>query len=1267
MRIVIDMQGAQSESRFRGIGRYVMGFTEALIRNRGSHEIVLALNGLLADSIEPLRAAFEGLLPDGGIQVWETPGPVGARDPVNTARRRIAECVREAFLASLHPDLVIVTSLFEGYVDDAVTSIGRHASLRTAVIFYDAIPLIYPEYLSDPTYADYYLAKVDHIRRADYALAISGSSAKEACKWMGFAADRVRNIAAGCNEDLRPRSLSEADWAHLAASYGIPGSFLLYVGGGDARKNLARLIRAYARLPKALRSRQRLVIAGQLGAAERQALGEVTRQAGLAVTEVIVTRYVSDEDLDLLYNACQCLVVPSWHEGFGLPALEAMRCGRAVLVANAASLPEVVGRADALFDPFDEADIAAKMQQVLEDEGFRQELERHGRIQAQHFSWEKTAKRAMEALESWVPSVKSLRAASDPGVPRPRLAYVSPVPPMRTGIADYSAELLRELTRWYRIDVVVDQPEVSDPWIRANCGIVSAGEFRERRTDYDRVLYHVGNSPFHIYMFDLLEEIPGSVVLHDVVVSDAQRYGEASGLIPHGAARAALQEQGYWVLKHMRSEGGKGLHEGIPSYAGNELVLQKALGIITHSRHAMRLAQAGYAYVAPEHFSVIPHMRAPAPENNRGQGRKMLGIAEHAVVFCVFGFVGPSKLNHVVLRAFLASPLAQDAQVQLIFVGENDGGTFGRDLNESIVQSGLRERIRITGWIDKATYAAYLQATDIAVQLRAGSRGESSGTVLDCMNYGVPTIVNAHGSLVELNKECVHMLPDTFSDAELIEAMVHLRQGAADRARLKERSLAHIRERHAPRECAQQYVEAIEGAYRRRRQELPGLLDRMRRLSLTDGERRHLSLCLAQSFPPVPRRKQLLVDVSAIANHDLKTGIERVVRSVLRNWLQSPPPGWRVEPVRATSDGMGYCYARRFTARFLGLDEPWLQDDRVEAWAGDVFVGLDLVGGAVARRLSVLDAWRRHGVKVWFVVYDLLPARHPEWFPLESGAGFTAWLETITAMDGALCISESTANDLGAWCAENSIVRHRAYQIAVVPMMAELDGVQMAGVPDTTVDAVMASMKGRVTFLMVGTIEPRKGHRQVLEAFEELLQEGTNVSLVIVGKKGWMVEELVTRIKELAKGNDHIAWLGAVSDEALERVYGSVSCLIAASEGEGFGLPLIEAARHKLPIIARDIPVFREVARGRAFYFSGTGPQELASAIKDWLSLYEAGDHPASTGMPWYTARQTADRMVDILTGKVSETAEMRPGEPAEAVKMASDGFSACNTIRAEG
>ncbi|MCR2832000.1 glycosyltransferase, partial [Acidithiobacillus ferrooxidans] len=109
-------------------------------------------------------------------------------------------------------------------------------------------------------------------------------------------------------------------------------------------------------------------------------------------------------------------------------------------------------------------------------------------------------------------------------------------------------------------------------------------------------------------------------------------------------------------------------------------------------------------------------------------------------------------------------------------------------------------------------------------------------------------------------------------------------------------------------------------------------------------------------------------------------------------------------------------------------------------------------------------------------------------------------------------------------------------------------------------------------------------------------------------------------------------YLQGISDEFLKAVYDASTCLLAASEGEGFGLPLIEAARHGLPIIARDIAVFREVADTHAFYFSGKEPQDLAGAIQDWLALFHANRHPKSEGMPWLTWAQSADRLKRILT-----------------------------------
>lgn len=153
MRIVIDMQGAQSSgSRQRGIGRYTLSITQAIVRNRGKHEVVLALNNLFPDTIEPIRASFDGLLPQENIRVWGAPNPMHSLSNENTWRRRTAELVREAFLASLKPDIVLISSLFEGLVDDAVTSIGLLSrTVPTAVILYDLIPLIQRKpYLGKP-------------------------------------------------------------------------------------------------------------------------------------------------------------------------------------------------------------------------------------------------------------------------------------------------------------------------------------------------------------------------------------------------------------------------------------------------------------------------------------------------------------------------------------------------------------------------------------------------------------------------------------------------------------------------------------------------------------------------------------------------------------------------------------------------------------------------------------------------------------------------------------------------------------------------------------------------------------------------------------------------------------------------------------------------------------------------------------------------------------------------------------------------------------
>src|SRR3982074_2814429 len=151
MRIVIDLQGAQGASRHRGIGRYSLSLAKAMVRNRKDHEVLITLNGMFPDSIEPIRDAFDDLLPQSNIRVWEAAGPTNPHGAENAWRRRAAELIREAFLASLQPDVVHITSIFEGFDDDAVHTIGALANqFPTAVTAYDLIPLMQSQTYLDP-------------------------------------------------------------------------------------------------------------------------------------------------------------------------------------------------------------------------------------------------------------------------------------------------------------------------------------------------------------------------------------------------------------------------------------------------------------------------------------------------------------------------------------------------------------------------------------------------------------------------------------------------------------------------------------------------------------------------------------------------------------------------------------------------------------------------------------------------------------------------------------------------------------------------------------------------------------------------------------------------------------------------------------------------------------------------------------------------------------------------------------------------------------
>jgi glycosyltransferase involved in cell wall biosynthesis len=1147
-----------------------------------------------------------------------------------------AELLREQFLADLQPDIVHLSTLFEGFGADIVGSIGRlDPKLSTAVTLYDLIPMLNADtYLAESAMKRFYLRRLQALKRADLLLAISESSRREAIEALDISPDRITTIGAGLSESFQKVTATSKEQADLIARYGLNDPFVLYTAGYDSRKNIEGLIAAFSLLPNELRAAHRLVIVGKLHGHERSHLAEVAAKNGLNVEEMVCPGYIPDEDLRLLYATCAVFVFPSFHEGFGLPVLEAMACGAPVIGSNCSSVPEIIGRDDALFDPKQPGDIASRIAQVLSNAELRQDLKVWGIEKAKAFTWEASARKALSAFEALYAERKTKQTVRLPSPERrPLLAFVAPLPPERTAVAVYCASLLPNIARYYEIVCVVDQLEVTEPWITANFAICDVRWFEAHAARFDRILYHIGNSEFHKHCFDLLRNHPGVVVLHDFYLGDILNWMQANGSGSTGFVQVLYESHGFSALLKDRSEG---RHASIVEFPCNSVVLRGSMGVIVHSNHAVDLATKWYGASVPIPMRRIPHLRSPLKAADPMAARQRLKLPDKAFVVCSFGAVAPPKLSHRLLQAWLSSPLAHDEYCVLVFVGKISEGEYEKQILDSIARSADPSRIRITGYAEESLYRDYLSAGDVAVQLRTGS-GETSDALIDALSLEVPLVVNAHGSAAELPDDAVVKLDDNFTDEALSAAIARLRTDPGLRRYLAACGVSHLKRFHHPERIAALYRDFIEEVYatssQAREQELVRVMGHtLNEANPTTADLKAVAISLAANRPRFGAR-QILVDVTLLAKFDVRSGIQRVTRAILIALIADPPPGYRVEPVRAVQGG--YVYARRFACQCLSFPNDFLVDDPVEARLGDIFLGLDLSPYDVPYAKDWFLEQRRRGVQIIFVTYDLLPILRPELFSptREVNQALLDWINTITVVsDAVVCISRTVADELHGWLVRTKPQRPQPLALGYFRLGADLH----ASLPTTGVPAdaqiILEKLSSRPSFLMVGTLEPRKGHRQALDAFELLWTDGIDANLVIVGAKGWMMDDLVDRLCKHAERDSRLFWLKGISDEMLEKIYRTARALLVASEAEGFGLPLVEAAQYGLPIIARDISIFREVAGDHAYYFSGGDPKAISNALRDWQSLGDAV--PASTGIRSFTWHQSSRQLLDVVLGK---------------------------------
>jgi glycosyltransferase involved in cell wall biosynthesis len=394
------------------------------------------------------------------------------------------------------------------------------------------------------------------------------------------------------------------------------------------------------------------------------------------------------------------------------------------------------------------------------------------------------------------------------GSPLRRVAWVSPMPPARSGIADYSAELLPHLARHFEVDVIIDpaQPRVAAA-VAGRHRIVWADEVpeRHRARPYDLFIYHLGNSTFHTYMLPLLPRFPGLVVLHDYHLGWLVTHAAVTGGWPTDLA-TLLEAEGEMALARVLRTGATSPWTIAETTALNGPLLALADAVVVHSTWAWtRVRRKARCPVA----KIPPHVVMPALGTREAE-RARLQIPPDCFVVCTLGLVGPTKRIPSVLRGVAALPATIRLRTLLYVVGEVvDGST--EDLLAVARGLGIDGLVRFVGHVALHDLSAYGRAADACVQLRYPTHGEASASLVRALATATPCIVSDHGSIAEWPATIVIKVRTPEHEVEdLTRALVMLHEDPASARSLGESASRHVAAHHAIGHTAARYGALID-------------------------------------------------------------------------------------------------------------------------------------------------------------------------------------------------------------------------------------------------------------------------------------------------------------------------------------------------------------------------------------------------------------------------------------------------------------------------
>lgn len=784
MRILIDGQTFETEEFNRGIGIYMRNVLNRMLKISLTHEWYIYFSD--KKSIQKLDQWMQNKL-----HVIVSPDLMPGTDYTRGSRftQTIQHIVDQYNIDVIwNPNPLMTNVLFIDYP----------LSCKMIVTVHDLIPKIFPPADWPESVAREYQRRLEMIRdeKSIYICMDSESTKKD---WIRLIDDQQSSIR------VIPLSADAGKFYCRRQKVPSVNPFILYTGGFDYRKNLDGAIEAFSQARRLHSNdvdflKYKLVIIGSSNEQSRKHYEQIVVDKNLT-GQVVFTGFVSENRLIELYREADLFFFPSKYEGFGLPLLEAMLSGDYIVSADNSSLPEVCGPFATYFSVDDPERMAeslylgylAHMQETEDDIHKRQE-------HALNFSWDQTAISTLEFMESTENGIVSAQE-------KPSLAIFTPWPDQKTGIANYEYMIIPYLAKYFRITVFTATPATERKPLK-NVEVADLDAFRKSRKQFDFRLFQIGNNNlYHKEIMDLLMHEGGIAEIHDYVLTpfffeSYFRSGETKKyrkLLQIAYGRNAGNKLFRNTVQNQR-------HPDILEYPMSEAVVAISEKVIVHNAWSANKLHSGKTGILP-----LPSFPIPIPDESSNSDNSFLieTVTEwkkqgYTILGCL-GWINPNKQPRVVIEA-LRKLKEEGLRVKLVFWGENKVET----LQEIIYENEVTDNVLISGYLNKEQYYRAIRLTDIIVNLRHPSMGESSGPLCESFQMKKAVIVSDLNQYREYPDEVCWKLPvDNLENETLVQYIKHLITHPEVRQALEENAGNYADYTLSPIRIAKQYYNFI--------------------------------------------------------------------------------------------------------------------------------------------------------------------------------------------------------------------------------------------------------------------------------------------------------------------------------------------------------------------------------------------------------------------------------------------------------------------------